>query len=328
MAPFVRAAPKKRLAEMTDKPKSKPLSVAQPTRLGFGEYFHPTLFNKAALYARFEFLAKIEQLAPKVLVDLAESVRPAYEQLRSTIEEAELLSLNSEALRKRAESDRNEFATLLKSLDEWLEGQHLNADWVRDTALATLFGWTGRVIQGHQLRFGSPPYSAVNPLRPDELLFSFSDYGWTVTNETRNRFVARVRAEFESTLAGYISRIEDRLEEQGWKKTPEIRKAENDSDSFRHFEWLVRWQCQGWTTTQIAKKYGLGNQRKAISAKKSAAIRHSGARAEKGAGYAVESDRRRKAAYRTVHDGLTKAAHLLDLPLRPGKEPAENNSSQ
>jgi len=161
-----------------------------------------------------------------------------------------------------------------------------------------------------------------------EQAFSFSDFGWRIANETRKAFVQRVRAEFNSNLAGYVRRVERRAEDAGWTKTPEIRKSRKDSDPFRHFEWLVRWQCQGWTSTEIAKEYSLGNPRKAKSTKRPTEIPASSHGASERGSYAAQSDRRRKAAYRTVHDGLTKAAQLLDLPLRPGNEADENNLSQ
>ncbi|MGH7650980.1 MAG: hypothetical protein ACREMS_03970, partial [Gemmatimonadaceae bacterium] len=200
-----------------------------------------------------------------MLVDLAEFVHPVYEQLRNVVPDSALLSLNAESLRNLAANGRNEFAALSKALELWIAKWHLNADWIRSTALATLFNWTGRVIDGKQLRFGVAPYSAADPLKPDEQFFSFSDYGWRITSETKSAFMARVRAEFEEILGGYVTRIENRVEKEGWKNTPEIRKTEKDPDPFRHFEWLVRSQCQGWTKAKIAREYRFGNPRNAKS---------------------------------------------------------------
>jgi hypothetical protein len=94
MAPFYPAALEKKRAENAHKSKSISLPVPQPTRLGFGKYFHPTLFDKAGLYARLEFIGKIEELAQAVLFDLAESVRPDYEQVRTVMEHPSLLIRN------------------------------------------------------------------------------------------------------------------------------------------------------------------------------------------------------------------------------------------
>ncbi|MEX2109079.1 MAG: hypothetical protein WD802_00550 [Gemmatimonadaceae bacterium] len=327
MAPFIPVAPKKKLADKADKAKSTSLPVPQPTRIGFGEYSHPTLFDKAKLYAQLEFIQKIEEVAQEVLVDLAESVRPNYEGVRTLMDESELLSLDAKTLRSRAKNARNEFAALLASLEAWIEKHSLDADWVRNMVLRTLFHWTGRdVVGGPPLRFTAPISAKKAEMIPQPFLFS--DFGWKITNETRKAFGQRIKAEFNSSLAGYLTRVEQSAEKAGWTKTPEIRKSGKDSDSFRHFEWLVRWQCQNWTTVKIAKKYGRGNPRKVKSPKKSAVIPDSGTRAHKRGSYAAKSDRRRNAAYQTVHGGLTKTAQLLDLRLRPGKETAENILSQ
>jgi hypothetical protein len=328
MAPFIPVAPKKKRADTAQDSKSTSLPVAQPTRIGFGEYFHQTLFDKAGLYARLEFIGKIEELAQEVLVDLAKSVRPHYERVRTTMDQSELLPLDAETLRQLAKNGRNEFASLLAALEGWIERHNLNAEWVRDMVLRTLFHWTGKivVVQGQRLQF-TAPISGPNS-KMAEVPFSFSESGWRITDETRATFFARITAEFDSYLAGYMSRVESRAEEAGWTRATQIRKSEKGADVFRHFEWLVRWQCQGWTTTEIANQYGLGNPRKAKSAKKPALSAGSPKRADEPSTYANESDRRRKAAYRTVHDGIKKAALLLDLKRRPGKAADKNILSQ
>jgi hypothetical protein len=327
MAPFIPAARKNKGAAKARKSKSTSRPVASPTRIGVGEYFHPTLFNRAGFYAQLEFIRKIEELAQEVLVNLAESVRPNYERVRSLMDEPKLLSLDAATLRNLATNDRHEFAPLLAALEAWVHRQNLNADWVRNMVLRTLFHWTGNVVaQGQRLQFVAP--IPVRNAVMTKIPFSISDYGWRITEETRTTFIARITVKFDSYLAGYLSRVESRAEEGGWTRTPQIRKSEKGSDVFRHFEWLVRWQCQGWTTTAIAKEYGLGNPRKPKSAKGSTEIRSSGHSARERTSYAAQSDRRRKAAYRTVRDGLTKAAHRLDLPLRPGKGADQNILSQ
>lgn len=327
MAPFLPRAAKKKRADKAHESKSTSLPVAPPTRIGFGEYFHPTLFDKAGLYARLEFIGKIEELAQEVLVDLAESVRPNYERVRTIMDQSELLSLDAEQLRHLAKHGRNEFASLFAAVEAWIEAYSLDAEWVRDMVLRTLFHWTGKivVVQGQRLQFTVP--IPVKHAVMAEIPFSISDYGWRITDETRTTFVARITTEFDDYLDRYLDRVESRAEEAGWTRTPQIRKSENGSDGFRHFEWLVRWQCQRWTTTQIAKEYGLGNPRKRKSAKESTETLGSGQSAGETGSYAEQRDRRRKAAYRSVSDGLKKAVQLLDLRLRPGNE-AENNLSQ
>lgn len=327
MAPSIPEAPKK-VGEEPRESKPTSLPLPPPTRIGFGEYFHPALYNKPTLYGQLEFIRKIETLVPDVLVDLVESVRPAYEQLRTVVPESDLISLNSGALRTLAETRRNEFAPVLVALDTWTERWHLDADWARDMALTTLFGWTGTVIRGNQLKFAWPSISAANPLKPEEQLFSFSDYGWIVTRETRNEFVARIRAEFEFKLAGYVKRVDSKAKNAGWKKTPEIRQSAKGADLFRHFEWLVRWQVQKWTTTQIAAKYGIGNRRKKKSAHQSTVIAGFNNPASDSEIFSAEKDLHRKSRHQTVHDRLERAAELIDLPLRFGKKVVKKNLSK
>lgn len=88
MAPFLPVAPKKKRADTAHESKSTSLPIAPPTRIGFGEYFHPTLYDKAGLYAQLEFIGKIEVFGQAVLVDLAESVRPNYERVRTVMDQS------------------------------------------------------------------------------------------------------------------------------------------------------------------------------------------------------------------------------------------------
>ena len=122
------------------------MPVELPTRIGFGEYSHPTLFDKAGFYARLEFIGKIEELAQEVLVDLAKSVRPNYERVRTILDQSELLSLDAETLRNLAKNGRNDFASLQAALEAWIESHILDAIWVRNMVLRTLFHWTGRNV--------------------------------------------------------------------------------------------------------------------------------------------------------------------------------------
>src|SRR4051812_33946149 len=113
MAPFLPRAPKNKRAEKGHEPVSNSLRVEEPTRIGFGEYSHPTLHDKAGRSAKLEFIGKIEEIAQEVLVDLAESVRPNYERIRTRMDEDELLSLDAETLRDLARVGGNDFGGLL-----------------------------------------------------------------------------------------------------------------------------------------------------------------------------------------------------------------------
>jgi hypothetical protein len=259
MAPISKDRLPARGASDDDQPR-KPNPITPPKRLGVGEYFHPTLYDKATIWARLEFLALIERLAEGVLVDLATNVRPFYESQRHTLPYHELLTLSSDRLRKLADARVGEFDLLQESVEE---KYHLKADWVRDTSLRTLWHWTGAriVVPNRTLLFTPLSNSGANPLTPEQMRISFSDYGWEMTNETRSAFVKRIQTSFESFLDEYVALADKRAIKAGWKKTPALRRSARNSDTLRHLEWFVRWQIQEWTTTQIADEYGLGYAR-------------------------------------------------------------------
>lgn len=304
MSPFVRVPPHLIARSGTAKqPRKVPTAPPQPNRLGIGEFFHPSVFDKPRLYAQFEFLRIVEEAAPFVLADLAESVRPAYEELRQRVSDSELLNLRSLSLRKLARSQARKYKSSAIALQRWASRHFMNADWILDSALRTLFHWTGARL--------SPPLQfdrnwdsgSVQPEWNVEPI-CISSQGWDIANESKASFVRRINQQFRQYLTGgpnstgYIQSNEHRAIESGWEKTPEIRKSGRGGDVLRHFEWLVQWQVLGMSSTDIAAKYKLAERpRKAVK-------------------LSDAKLRRQKAAYRTVHDGISKAAHLIDLPLR------------
>ena len=286
-----------------------PESKWQPTRVGVGEYYHPIKHPKVALYGRFEFLRKIETLAPEVLDSLASAVRMHYEPLRHEMDSFQLLALRSESLRERIAAGQKSLLPLNAALQSWCEQFHLDANWVRDFALNTLYHWTGEVInvtEGHGWTFGGSRAEEV--LSEAERTFSFSHRGWEMTYTTKNNFIRQIRADFERRLAGYVHTAEEKAKADGWKKTPALRKTAKESDVYRHIEWLVRWQVQQWEASRIADEYGgLGKKRK--TARIDPAVAATKVRAE-------ERTRKSQSSYKSVHDAISKAAKLIELPLR------------
>ena len=281
----------------------------QPTRVGVGEYYHPTKYPKVALYGRIYFLDKIEILAPEVLKSLASAVRMHYEPLRRDFDPFEFLTLRSEGLRRRIAEGQAELLPLRDSLQLWCEQFHLDADWVRDIALNTLYHWTGEVItvgESHGWSIGAS--HGEEPLNDGERAFSYSHRGWEMTYTTKNNFIRQIRADFENRLNGYLRSAEEKAKNEGWKKTPALRKTGKQADVYRHVEWLVRWQVQQWETSRIAAEYGLGKKRKTTKpTAATAAITN-----------AEEKTRKSQSAYKTVRDAISKAAKLIELPLRRG----------
>ncbi len=294
----------------------------QPTRAGAGEYFHPTKYNKAALYGQFEFLRKVEELAPEVLVVLASVVRLHYEPLRREFSEHELLTLRSDTIRQRIADGQEKLVPLDAALNSWAREFHLNANWVRDIALNTLFHWSGgRIEIGASPGWAFIGGPSARPLSQQEMEFHFSDSGWDMTYSTKNDFIQKMRSGFEAYLAAYVKSAEQKAELGGWKRTPALRKKGKQSDVFRHVEWLVRWQVQEWEASRIANDYALGKQRakrgiNASAAPVTAAITTREGKVVRG---------KRQSGYKSVHDAITKAAELIELPLR--RATASNSAS-
>lgn len=289
----------------------KPIAPWRPTRVGVGEYFHPIKHPKALLYGRFEFLRKIEALAPEVLKSLASVVRMHYEPLRREIDSFQLLTLKSENLRQNITEGKTSFLPLNTALQSWCDQFYLDADWVRDFALNTLYHWTGDTIivkESHGWTLGGSIADEV--LSESERAFSYSHSGWEMTYTTKNDFIRQMRADFESRLAGYVHTAEEKAKADGWKKTPALRKADKRSDVYRHVEWLVRWQIQQWETSRIADEYGLGKKRK--TPQTDSAVATAKTRAD-------ERTRKSQSGYKSVHDAISKAAKLIELPLRRAK---------
>ena len=245
--------------------------------VGVGEYFHSKKYNKAAIWARWEFLRKIQKHAQKVLIALVDDVRPAYQKIYRELYnagnggESALFRLASASLRGELLTNAGQYAELARVLFAWSERFHLDVDWVRDTALVTLMQWVwheGPIIDE------ASPYKyewhmhgfqpAVRPFTDEEIKFSFLNRGWELTEETRSSTEKRIREAFEATLRGYLDDLERRAEADGWgENAPEIRPSLN-ADPYRHLEWLVKWQVLGWTTPDIAAKANLGKPRTKI----------------------------------------------------------------
>ncbi len=127
----------------------EPSDPFQPTQRRCGAEYAPPDEKPAgfpALYGRYEFLRKIEEVAPEVLEGLVASVRPHYEPLRAELGEFDLLTLSSASILQRIATGQNNLAPLNSALISWSRRFHLDADWVRDFALNTLLHWTGQRI--------------------------------------------------------------------------------------------------------------------------------------------------------------------------------------
>jgi hypothetical protein len=192
---------------------------------------------------------------------------------------------------------------LFSSLRKWANGYHVGAPWVLDAALDTLHDWL--TTTRRKLIWIYPSELEAPLVTENETYFHLRHYGWDVRSETRVDFEKAVRAAFEAYLEHYLAEIAQKATRMGWKRTSEWR-VRNDRDPGERFEWLVRWQVQGWTKNAIANHYKIGHQRRA------------GKRLGKEGA---------KAGVSTLQNALIATSKEIALPLRvgrPGRKPARN----
>ena len=287
-------------------------------RLGHGEFFHPTQYDKPRFWAQMTFLKLVEKHAPEVLQALDEDVRPDYRRALATLIDREQELIENEfqryyeALDKNAGPDCHPSATLYpdqllgplaivpwktisdesvlsqrpairplaESLLAWSVGFDLAADWVRDAALRTLYDWE-RVKKWEPLSWGYLSYGGTLPFTNKETLFEFSHRGWEMTTQTRQEFEADIRRDFQAALSQYGDGLEQLAVDGGWQRSPELRPSKRNENPLRHLEWLVCWQVQGESKYDIALSYDV--------------------------------------EFTTVRDGLKKAAGYIGLEVRKGQ---------
>lgn len=81
-----------------------------------------------------------------------------------------------------------------------------------------------------------------------ENIFGYNGYGWDPRMYTWNEFEKKLDAAFEKYKKLYRARTENFMRENGYVEGKEKRNLE-------HFDWLVRYQIQGWGIGEIADYY-------------------------------------------------------------------------
>lgn len=187
-----------------------------------------------------------------------------------------------------ASQDEESLKPLIQSLKVWSEQYNLKDTWLIDEATVTLSAWLhspklartktwhypgtqyykGENLYTEAWLFNYPEYSAqVKPQElyekdDDPLLKQVMTIWWENQPsrydpplpmlppfepqvETREDYKRKI----EPIIDAYIERSLERAEQEGFKPPPKKRKLEE------HCEWLVRYQIQGWTHSQIADEY-------------------------------------------------------------------------
>jgi hypothetical protein len=217
----------------------------------------------------------VEELSPEVLASLRASVLPTYAEIWTT-------GANSAKCPDRSGWETSQaiimggafphLAPVTSALQKWATDFHLTDPWLIDLALFTLNTWTRypEVLELEPAAFQMPPsgHHDTKGIEPPHLPM------WRPTLESWADYEARTRAWFEATLRTYKRETKEYAASRGIHPTPQKRPRGSDDVSL-HFEWLVRYQVQGWSFAKIAAHYDKGFEN---VSKTRGHVEHSGAR--------------------------------------------------
>lgn len=224
------------------------------------------LFDHLLHRRRVVFLDAISRRVRQVLTTLEIEVYPSYCEALGAASRRPVEALSWEVVHNSAARPAT-FTVVAENLLAWAQRWHLDTPWLLDAALLTLWEWetAKRPVPsrdpGGELRLPSgktiPAYPRFAPgsirYRPppgvshDEFWITFtSGYAWDPTFESRPKFAAHLRDEFERKLRMYLNDIEDAAEAAGLVAEPKQRAS-------KHFEWLVQYQVLRRTYRGIAR---------------------------------------------------------------------------
>ncbi len=244
---------------MADDPTAK--------RIGIGQYDTVDGFH-TRLRSRRVFLHRAASLVPELLPSLAEAIK---------LVPAEALELpaypdDGGGYGRLAESV-SRFEQFRAGITQWQNRWHLTDDWVSGELHSALSWLRGNLPALERVRTAwkyfdlerprsfSPIYppkgglpgttgfqhSLAKPLPP---LFVFRAR-WYPQYEFRADISRWLRKQFDQDLVAYLDAVEKQMETAGLVKTP-TKRPRRGGDSMQHFDWLVRFQVQGWTQARIA----------------------------------------------------------------------------
>lgn len=215
-------------------------------RIG-AEYQDPSEGDQATTvqHARLVFLSRIERVAPDVLTTLRDGVLPQFSSWRvAGAEPWYFMAACARWPSLHAMPQSEPLAAFTAALEAWAARWRLTDEWLKDDALSTLRTWhefpqtlTYKPLHFHSTGWGGAVLELdMPPCLPFE-----------PTMETWDAFAARVE-EWTRQNRQSAQRL---AKDHGLEAGPEKR----GKDPALHFEWLVRYQCQGWTHERIATEY-------------------------------------------------------------------------
>lgn len=260
----------------------------------FGLWLGEFKFANDRWRAHLQFYKAIERCAPEVLRALHEEVLPLIHGRRTAQprNDATLLHRgknNSEllideleydyiasgvpaAIRKWAERfhlfeqrhetvglRRRKRSTSADSVEEsdeaWREfrrspiAEAFGDKWVFPTASATLERWAkhkGKQLE--KLEWEFPLLGSLSEILQWPASLALSIRGWKLLTETRVEAEKRMLKEAHDKIKEYLQLREQKAREKDMDQRPKTWEID-------HFEWLVRYQVQGWSHNKIGKEY-------------------------------------------------------------------------
>jgi hypothetical protein len=224
-------------------------------QLGGGWYDPHDPESQPIQHARLLFLSRIKATAPEVLESLRDAVLPAYTYrhdgeplswgtLRGIGDRIQSLppERQADALALWGAPDPR---PLVNAMRAWAARYKLADDWLMDDALHTVLMWAGTPQLIASLNFHPDGWGCAIPEpRPLVLMWEPTMLTWAEFERQAQYEMQQYRAHVEEWAAGL-----------GLKPSPEKNAPRRTGDAGLHFEWLVRYQVQGWTHQQIATHY-------------------------------------------------------------------------
>ena len=202
--------------------------------------------------ARDRFLRLVDLAVPNVLGDLRRQVLPLYRRIHAAAREVVTGSNGSASQSWVAASVAGASVdpqqAFLDGLANWADRYHLNVDWVRARAIATLQEWCVRGTTagaGWQAisNSGEAISGRVSP-------FEFVADGWNPHAQSRPSYEEGLLRDFAAQLQEYLERVE-RHRASRVEPGPRWRRREAPGD--RRLVWLVGWQVQQQSLSRIAR---------------------------------------------------------------------------
>jgi hypothetical protein len=222
-------------------------------------------------YGRYVFKEALRRTTPEVLDSLHQEVLPIYKAITPEVVKQRLSSRKLRPLGEsgfdidpafeeeagdflltwyEVQSDTSgtkQIVQLNEGLQRWSQQFNLDAEWILDAAVQTLFTWSRHSPDQSALKWGRVPGL---DMRFEQREFNFSDAGWNGEEETWKDFEDRVTRRFKKQLQEYRVDITNLAVNQGWTERHDFKEKQ-------HFDWLALYQVRQTSPKEITKHFSL-----------------------------------------------------------------------